>query len=175
MKAIVAVTNNWGIGKDNQLLVSIPEDMKFFRTKTANAIVIMGRKTLESFPGGRPLKNRVNIVITRDSSYAPDGVVIVHDVDEAVRKAEEIRAADLLEDGAEREIFVIGGASIYGQMADLCDTIYVTKVDMECEADAFFPDLDSRSGWIIAGSTETAEYEGLKYRFVTYKNIDIDK
>lgn len=175
MKAIVAVTKNWGIGKDNQLLISIPEDMKFFRNKTAGAIVIMGRKTLESFPGGRPLKNRVNIVITRDPSFAPEGVLSVHDVDEAVRKAEEVRKTDLLEDGRERETFVIGGASIYGQMADLCDTIYVTKIDADCEADAFFPDLDSRAGWMVAEESETAEHEGLRYRFVTYKNIDIEK
>ena len=169
MKAIVAVTKDWGIGKDNQLLISIPEDMKFFRTKTKGAIVIMGRKTLESFPGGRPLKNRVNIVITRDRSYAPEDVVVVHDVEEAVREAEMIQKSNLLEDGSERDIYVIGGASIYKQMADLCDTIYVTRVDMLCEADAFFPDLDEMEDWHVAEISEEAEHGGLKYRFVTYK------
>lgn len=169
MKAIVAVTKDWGIGKDNQLLVSIPEDMKFFRTKTAGAIVIMGRKTLESFPGKKPLKNRVNIVITRDKTYAPDGVVTVHDVEEAVKRAAKIQEQDLLEDGSKRDIFVIGGASIYEQMADLCDTIYVTKVDTVCEADAFFPDLDEKEGWYIAEMSEEDCYNGIFYRFVTYK------
>lgn len=169
MKAIVAVTKDWGIGKDNQLLVSIPEDMKFFRTKTAGAIVIMGRKTLESFPGKKPLKNRVNIVITRDKTYAPDGVVTVHDVEEAVKRAAKIQEQDLLEDGSKRDIFVIGGASIYEQMADLCDTIYVTRMDTVCEADAFFPDLDEKEGWYIAEMSEEDCYNGIFYRFVTYK------
>ena len=171
MKAIVAVTKNWGIGKDNQLLISIPEDMKFFRTATKNAIVIMGRKTLESFPGGKPLKNRINIVMTRDTSYAPEGVIIVHDTKEAAAAAAEVQKENLTEEGEIREIFVIGGASIYKQMADMCDTIYVTKVDTEMEADAFFPNLDEMDGWYAAETSEDAEYEGITYRFVTYKNI----
>lgn len=169
MKAIAAVTKDWGIGKDNQLLISIPEDMKFFRTKTKEAIVIMGRKTLESFPGGRPLKNRINIVITRSETYAPEGVVVVKSTEEAATAAAKIQKENLTEDGAEREIFVIGGASIYGQMAGLCDTIYITKVDMECEADAYFPNLDEDPAWSVTEESETAEYEGLSYRFVTYK------
>ena len=168
MKAIVAVTANWGIGKDNQLLISIPEDMKFFRTTTANAIVIMGRKTLESFPGKKPLKNRVNIVITRDESYAPEGVIIVHTPEEAVRKASEIQKENFKEDGSEREIFVIGGASIYSQMVDMCDTVYVTKVSKIYNADAFFPNLDDRDGWNVAAETPEAEYEDMTYKFVTY-------
>ena len=168
MKAIVAVTANWGIGKDNNLLISIPEDMKFFRRTTANAIVIMGRKTLESFPGSKPLKNRINIVITRDESYAPEGVVIVHTPDEAVSRALELQKTELTEDGNERNIFVIGGASIYEQMVDLCDTVYVTKVSKVYDADAFFPDLDKREGWSIASETDGQEYEDMTYKFVTY-------
>ena len=171
MEAIVAVTANWGIGKDNGLLISIPEDMKFFRTTTSNAIVIMGRKTLESFPGGRPLKNRINIVITRDEAYAPEGVIIVHTPKEAAAKAEELRKVNLKEDGGERNIFVIGGASIYRQMYGMCDTIYVTKVDKEMEADAFFPDLDSDPEWKVAEESPEAVYEGTTYKFVTYKKI----
>ena len=176
MKEIVAVTKDWGIGKDNRLLVSIPEDMKFFRTKTKGAIVIMGRKTLESFPGGKPLKNRVNIVITRDKTYAPEGVVVVHDVNEAAAEAERIRKTDLLEDGSEREIFVIGGASVYKQMIGLCDTAYVTKIDTVCKADAYFPDLDATEGWYLAEESEMMEHDGIKFRFTAYKKtIDIEK
>lgn len=169
MKAIVAVTKDWGIGRDNQLLVSIPEDMKFFRTKTAGAIVIMGRKTLESFPGKKPLKNRVNIVVTRDRAYAPEGVVIAHDVEEARTLAMQIQEENLLEDGSRRDIYVIGGASIYKQMADMCDTIYVTKLETVCKADAYFPNLDNMKDWYIDEMSEESSHDGIAYRFVTYK------
>ncbi len=159
MKAIAAVDRNWAIGKDNHLLISIPDDMKFFRETTAGGVVIMGRKTLESFPGGRPLKNRINIVITRDPFYTKEGAVVVHNVDEALCEAENY---------SDREAFVIGGESIYRQMAPLCDTIYITKVDAEYEADAFFPNLDENPAWAVSEDSGSKEYEGLTYRFVTY-------
>lgn len=159
MKAIAAVDRNWAIGRDNRLLISIPEDMKFFRETTAGAVVIMGRKTLESFPGGRPLKNRINIVITRDPSYENEDTIIVHTPEEAVRAAG---------DYPDREAFVIGGESIYRQMAPLCETIYITKVDAGYEADAFFPDLDADPAWEITNESEIKEYEGINFRFVTY-------
>lgn len=159
MKAIAAVDRNWAIGKDNSLLISIPDDMKFFRETTKGGVVIMGRKTLESFPGGRPLKNRINIVITRDPFYEKEGAIVVHGTDEALKKAAEY---------PDREAFVIGGESIYRQMAPLCDTIYITKVDSEYDADAYFPDLDSDPAWEISQTSEEKDCEGLKYRFVTY-------
>ena len=162
MKAIVAVTEDWGIGKDNGLLVSIPEDMKFFRETTAGGVVIMGRKTLESFPGGRPLKNRVNIVITKAEDYAPEGATVVHSVDEAVKAAKEC---------GNEKVFVIGGASVYAQMVHLCDTVYVTKVAARPEADAFFPNLDEDPMFYISHASEVKEHEGTTFRFLTYSKI----
>ncbi len=107
MNLIVAADANWGIGKENKLLVSIPADMKFFRTTTTGKVVVMGRKTLESFPGGLPLKNRVNIVITRDKNYKAKDAVIVHSIEEALEEVKKYQSED---------VYVIGGDSIYRQM-----------------------------------------------------------
>ena len=93
MNIIVAADKNWGIGKNNQLLVSIPADMKMFREETSGKVVVMGRKTLESFPNGLPLKNRINIVLTRDRNYEAKGAVIVHSIEEALKEVEKYPAA----------------------------------------------------------------------------------
>lgn len=163
MNLIVAVTSDWGIGKDNDLLVSIPEDMKFFRTTTGGKTVIMGRKTLESFPGGNPLKNRVNIVITHDKTYKKEGVIIVPSVEAAVI------AAGMAADNPSEDVFVIGGASIYSQMLKYADTAYITKIDARPEADTFFPNLDEDPEWELTEKSEDKEHEGITYRFCTYK------
>ena len=161
MKAIAAVDKNWAIGKDGNLLESIPEDMKFFRKTTSGHVVVMGRKTLESFPGKKPLKNRVNIVLTRDTSYKPAGeAVIVHNMDEL---------ADILSGYDTDDVFVIGGDSIYRLLLPLCNTAYITKIDKEYEADAFFPDLDKEAEWKAEPLSEEKEHEGLKYRFFVYR------
>ncbi len=176
MKLIVAVDRNWAIGKDGGLLVSIPEDMKFFRETTKGATVIMGRKTLESFPGGKPLKGRTNIVITSDTSYRageenewPDrSLIIIHDIDELENVLTE-----------PDEAFVIGGASIYRQLLDACDTAYITKINHEFDADVFFPNLDEDPEWEIASGGDRFIYhpaddpratvsEDLEYSFYTY-------
>ena len=167
MKAIVAVDRNWGIGKEGDLLLSIPEDMKFFRETTSGGVVVMGRKTLDSFPGGRPLKNRTNIVLTRNSGFAREGVKVVH-------SEEELRG--MLSEEENDRVFVIGGASIYSQLLHLCDTVYVTKMDVSFEADAFFPDLDAMEGWKVTAESPEAVYEtddgqlSVKYKFLTYQN-----
>lgn len=166
MNLIVAVTENWGIGKDNDLLVSIPEDMKFFRTTTSGKTVIMGRKTLESFPGGNPLKNRVNIVITTDKNYKKDGVILVPSVPAAVV------AAGMAAENPSEDVFVIGGASIYRQMLKYVDTAYVTKIDACPEADTFFPNLDEDHEWELAEKSEDKEHEGTTYRFCIYKRVE---
>ena len=132
MKLIVAADRNWAIGKNNKLMWSIPADMKFFRETTQGNVVIMGRKTLESFPQGQPLKNRVNIVITRNPSYKVKDAVVVHSVEEAI---EESRKYD-------GDVFVIGGESIYRAMLPYCDTALVTRIDYAYEADTWFPNLD---------------------------------
>ena len=165
MNIIVAVDKNWGIGKDNRLLVSIPADMKFFRTTTTGKVVVMGRKTLESFPGGQPLKNRINIVLTRDVNYKVKDAVIVHSVEELL---EELKKYD------SEEVYVIGGDSVYSAMLDHCDTAYVTKIDFAYEADTWFPNLDEREDWSPAEASEEQTYFDLEYQFVKYKKIVCD-
>jgi dihydrofolate reductase len=161
MNLIVAVDNNWAIGKDNKLLMNLPGDMKFFRTKTSGSVVIMGRKTLESFPGGEPLKNRINIVITKNDSYEKEGVIVAHSIDEAVSIAKTY----------DKEIFVIGGASIYAQALSLCDYAYVTKIYKSFEEpDSFFPNLNNNKNWEMIEEGESNEYEGTIYKFCKYKN-----
>ncbi len=161
MKMIVAVDANWAIGYDGKLLARNKEDMKFFKETTTGNIVIMGRKTLESFPGGNPLKDRDNIVITRDASYSKDGVYIAHSVEEAVNIA-----SDINNDG--REVYVIGGESIYRQMLDMCDEVLVTRMDYEYEADTYFPNLDDDSRFKVSYESEAKEYPDGTFRFLTY-------
>ena len=144
MNLIVAVDKNWAIGKNNRLMWSIPADMKFFRETTRGNVVIMGRKTLESFPQGQPLKNRVNIVITRNPGYKVKGAVVVHSVEEAVEEARKY----------EGEIYVIGGESIYREMLSLCDTAFVTKIDHAYDADTYFPNLDQDEEWRMTKISE---------------------
>lgn len=160
MKLIAAVDKNWGIGKDNSLLISIPEDMKFFRETTSGKVVVMGRKTLESFPGGRPLKNRVNIVLTKNTGYEKDGAVIVHGMEELNAELKKYDTDD---------IFVIGGGSIYEALLPMCDTAYITKIDKEFDADTFFPDLDKNEDWIIEEQGETFLSGDICYSFVRYR------
>ncbi len=170
MKAIVAVTKDWGIGKENKLLMSIPEDMKFFRETTKNSVVVMGRKTLESFPGGNPLKNRFNIVITRDDNYRKEGVTVVHSVEAAMAAAS---AAMLMTDDAGERIygdcFVIGGESIYRQALDYVDTVFVTKMDIKLPADSFFPNLDEDENFKLTHSSENKDFNGVGFRFCVYE------
>lgn len=158
MDAILAATENWGIGKDNRLLLSIPDDMKFFREKTKGAVVIMGRATLESFPNAAPLKGRVNIVITRNRDYSADGAIVVHDIRSAVKEAEKYTAP----------VFVIGGESIYRAMLDMCENVYVTKMFADIPADRFFPNLDELPEWELCEESERFEHEGVGYCFTRY-------
>ncbi len=158
MKAIAAVSENWGIGKDNSLLFHIPEDMKFFRRTTADSVVIMGRKTLESFPGGKPLPKRVNIVLTRNKDYKMDGAVIVHSAEEASKEAEKYG----------KEIFIIGGADIYSLFLERCSQCLITKVAARPQADAFFPDLDALPGWELSEESKELEENGYTFKFTKY-------
>ncbi len=162
MNVIVAVDKNWGIGKNNQLLVSIPSDMKFFRETTNGHVVVMGRKTLESFPNGLPLKNRTNIVLTNNPDYRVKGAVICHTVDEVL---EELKKYD------EEEIYIIGGDSVYRQFLPYCKVAHVTKIDHVYEADSFFPNLDEMKEWVITGDSEEQTYFDLEYRFLRYERI----
>ena len=157
MNIIVAVDKNYGIGRDGGLLFSIPEDMAFFRSMTRGKTVIMGRKTLESLPGGRPLKDRRNIVFSRSLDFQREGV-------ERVASVEELLSII----GDDEEAFVIGGEAIYREMLCCCDRAYVTMVDAEADADRFFPRIDKMEEWILADASEWKEHEGIRFQFREY-------
>ena len=162
MNIIVAVDKNWGIGYKNKLLISIPDDMKFFRTTTTDKVVIMGKNTLLSFPNGRPLKNRVNIVITRDKNFKCEGAIVVHSIEEAVEEAKKYNSED---------IYIIGGGSIYEQMLDYADTAYVTYIDYGYQADTRFPNLEEKSDWKLVEESEEQTYFDVEYYFRKYKKM----
>lgn len=160
MRLIAAADQRWGIGKDGKLLVSIPADMKYFQSVTSGHTVIMGRKTLESFPGGRPLKNRRNIVLTKQPDFRVEGVTAVPGVCEAL---------DLVRGMNPEEVFCIGGAMIYRLFLPYCDTALITRIDHIYDADAFLPDLDNDSAWEKVQESEEQVFFDLTYRFCTYK------
>lgn len=162
MNLIVAVDKNWAIGLGNKLLVSIPADMKFFRQTTTGKVVVMGRKTLESFPGSQPLKNRTNIVITRDANYKVKDGIVVSTIEEALEELKKYKDED---------IFVIGGESIYRQMLPYCKTAFVTKIDHAYDADTFFPNLDEMEDWKLTGISEEQTYFDLEYVFARYERV----
>lgn len=161
MNLIAAADKNNAIGKNGGLLYRIPTDMKFFRETTTGKVVVMGRKTLESFPGKNPLKNRVNIVLTRNKAYTKDGAVICNDISELEKELEKYNSDD---------VFVIGGEEIYKLLLPICDRAYITRVDGEAEADAFLPDLDSDS-WKITSQSETITDNDVSFKFVTYERV----
>lgn len=162
MNVIAAADRNWAIGKDGGLLYHLPQDMKFFRETTQNSVVVMGRKTLESFPGGRPLKNRVNIVLTRNKEYEKDGVIICHDAD---------KLPEILKSYPEKEVFVIGGEEIYRLLLPMCKKAYITKIDKEADADSFFPNLDNDTTWHKTKISETFSDNGICFNFVVYERV----
>lgn len=162
MNAIVVVDQNWAIGHGNDLLFSLPTDMKRFRSLTVGGTVILGRKTLDSFPGGRPLPKRRNIVITHNVDFDREGCEI----------ADSPEAALELAAGTEDDkLWVIGGGSVYTALLRQCKRVYLTKVDAEApEADTFFPNLDKLPGWEIEATSAPVEESGVTYRFVDYVN-----
>ncbi|MBS7007957.1 dihydrofolate reductase [Anaerostipes sp.] len=162
MNLIVNADKNWGIGKENQLLVHIPNDMKMFRQTTTGKVVVMGRKTLESFPNGMPLPKRTNIVLTTDQDYDGRGAAVVHSTEELF---EELKKYD------KNDIFIIGGESIYRMMLPYCDTAYVTRLDYAYDADTYFPNLDELEEWKVVEESEEQTYFDLEYVFLKYKKM----
>ena len=160
MNLIVNVDKNWAIGLGSKLLVRIPQDMKYFRSMTTGHVVVMGRKTLESFPESKPLPNRVNIVLTRDQGYQAPGAVVVHSMEELKEELKKYSG---------EEIFVIGGGQIYRELLPLCDKAYVTKVDRAFDADVYFPDLDQDPQWKMTKVSEEQTYFDLEYVFEVYE------
>ena len=162
MNLIAAVDQNWAIGNKNQLLVKIPADQKFFRETTTGKVVVMGRKTLESFPNGLPLKNRTNIVLTRDMSYRVKDAIVLHSL-------EDLR--EELKNYPSEDIYVIGGETIYRQLLDDCDVAHITKIEYAYDADAYFPNLDELPEWKITADSEEQTYFDLEYFFYKYERV----
>ena len=157
MELIVAVYDDWGIGKDGTQPIAVSADRKFFREMTRGALVIVGRKTLADFPGGKPLPNRTNVVLSRGKVDMP-GVVVCATTEEAVTLAKTVDRA-----------MVIGGGSIYRQMLPYCDTAYITKVHVNPESDTWFPNLDEDPDWVLAEILQSGEENGIAYEMCLYK------
>lgn len=160
MKMIVAADSNWGIGKDNRLLISIPADMKFFRQTTRGHVVVCGRKTLESFPGGRPLPDRTNIILSSNQSFGAKGAQVVHSLQELL---EELKQYD------PDEVCCIGGASLYRELLPYTDLVHVTRIDHAYDADTYFPNLDEDPQWELTGRSDEQVYFDLTYHFCRYE------
>lgn len=160
MNIIVAVDKNWAIGKNNKMMWSIPADMRFFREKTTGHVVVMGRKTLESFPNGLPLKQRTNLILSRDKSFQVKGALVLHTMEELLEHLKEYDSSD---------IFIIGGESIYRQFLPYCDTAYVTRIDHAYDADTYFPNLDELLEWTMTEVSEEQTSFDLEFVFTKYE------
>ena len=160
MNLIVNVDSNWAIGYRGKLLVSIPEDMKFFRSETTGKVVVLGRKTLDTFPGGQPLKNRTNIILTRNPNYQVKGSIFCHSVEEVLEELKKYNSED---------VYIIGGDSIYKEFLPYCDVAHVTRTDHVYDADAWFPNLEEDPAWVLTGESEEKTYFDLEFRFCRYE------
>lgn len=160
MNLIVAVDENWAIGNKNELLVRIPADHKFFREETTGKVVVLGRKTLETFPQGMPLKNRTNIIMSTNQNYKVKDAIVVHSVEELLEELKKYNDED---------VYIIGGDSIYKQMLPYCNVAHVTKIDHAYEADAHFPNLDEDPAWEITADSDEQTYFDITYHFLKYE------
>lgn len=160
MNLIVAVDENWAIGCKGDLLVRIPADHKMFRQETIGKVVVLGRKTMDTFPGGQPLKNRTNIVLSRNPHYEQKDALVVHSVQELLGKLKEYDTQD---------VYIIGGSSVYEQLLPYCDTAHVTKIDHAYEADSWFPNLDKDPEWEVTADSDEQYYFDLTYHFLRYE------
>lgn len=163
MNLIAAVDKRWAIGNKGQLLVSIPGDQKLFRDETLGKVVVMGRKTLESLPGGRPLYGRTTIVLSRDKSYQIKDAQVVHTLDEALAELEKYPSED---------IYIAGGQEIYEQFLPYCHTAHITWIDYAYDADTYFPNLDEEQEWKLAAESEEQTYFNICYEFRMYKRME---
>lgn len=160
MNLIAAVDKNWAIGYKRQLLVRIPSDQKMFREETTGKVVVLGRKTLETFPNGLPLPNRTNIILSTNKDYAVKNAIIVHSIEELLVELKNYKSED---------VYIIGGESIYKEMLPYCDVAHITKIDHAYEADAYFPNLDLDDEWKVTAESDEQTYFDLEYEFVKYE------
>lgn len=161
MNAIVAVDRRWAIGYKGGLLVRIPMDQKFFRDTTMGKVVVLGHKTLETFPNGLPLKGRTNIVLSRNQNLQVKDAIVVHSKEELLDELKKYDSDD---------IYIIGGSSIYEMMLPYCRLVHVTKIDYTYQADSFFPNLDENPDWSITGESDENTYFDLEFVFYRYEN-----
>ena len=161
MRMIVAVDDRWGIGKNGDLLESIPEDMKYYRSTTRSKVMLMGYNTLISLPGSKPQPGRLNFVLADIAGLKVSGGVVCDSMDMLLRMAADFDGDD---------VFVIGGGSIYRQLLPYCERAHITKMRFDGEADTYIPNLDEMDEWSVESQTEVSEWEGIKYSFAVYRN-----
>ena len=161
MKAILSADINWGIGFGGKLLQRVTEDMKFFVRMTAGKVVVMGRETFESLPGKQPLKDRINMVLSKNGNFEDDRLIVARSLSELFKKLEPYPSDD---------VFVIGGESVYTQLLPYCTEVYITRFEKEFEADRHFPDLDRLDNWRLVSESEPGNYKGMGFRFLKYAN-----
>ncbi len=162
MNMIVAVDENWAIGNKGELLIHIPNDMKMFRMETTGKIVVLGRKTMETFPQKKPLPNRTNIILSQNKDYHVTDAVVVHSVEELLEELKQYNTED---------VYIIGGDSIYRQMLPYCDVAHVTYIEHSYEADSYFPNLESDPNWKMTAESEELTYFDITYYFRKYERI----
>ena len=155
MNLIAAVDEHWALGKDGDQLVYLSQDLKRFKALTTGHPVILGRKTMATFPGGRPLKGRRNLILSRDPAFAPEGGEVYPSLEQLVASAPA-------------DSFVVGGASVYAALLPYCDTAHITRIDAVFPADKFFPDLDADPAWQVQDVSDPMEHDGLSFRYYTY-------
>lgn len=164
MKLILAADANWAIGKDGGLLCHLPGDLKFFKEKTTGKTVVMGRPTLESLPGGKPLPKRENIVLTTRTDYEKDGVIIAHN---------EAELDALLAERDTDNVMIIGGGKVYRDFLSKCDTCYITKIYQAFDgADTHFVDLDAMPEFEVVWESDVQEENGIRYQFFEYRRVN---
>lgn len=161
MNCIVNVDEKWGIGRQGELLFTISDDLKRFRALTTGKTVILGRKTLATFPGGKPLKNRRNIILSANPEYTVEGAEVCCSVADVL---------DLVKNIPNEEICIIGGASIYEAFLPYCHLAQITKTLQDGQADRFFPNLDQMENWEIISSSAVLEENGIRYQYIDYVN-----
>ncbi|HHT17100.1 MAG TPA: dihydrofolate reductase [Papillibacter sp.] len=160
MNVIVAVDNNWGIGKDGTQNIIIPEDRKYFREKTLGSTIIVGRRTVLDFPGQKPLPGRRNIILSRNPSFSIEGATVASSIDEVFR-----------ETAHDENVFVVGGAMVFHLLLNYCDTAYITKFYTTAESDVYFPNLDAMPNWVLRESSDVFESQGITFAYHRYENV----
>lgn len=166
MNLIAAADANWGIGKDGGLLVHLPGDLRYFKEKTSGKAVIMGRATLESLPGGKPLPNRTNIVLTSQTDFVKEGCIVVHDMDEL---------AAVCADYAPEDMMVIGGEQIYMQLIRQCERLFITKIFEIYDADKHLMNVDKMRSFELVWESDVQEENGVQYQFLEYRKKEKDQ